>query len=120
MIVSSIGLLAAVALQITRFGPYQNIVVEQQGGEAHISAYGDAHVVRLHGAPQQLSGCVTAIKTGKAMRCPFSRSGALTFRPITEDSYQFTFTDALNVNIVDFTVDDAGLERALAAMSAAK
>lgn len=120
MIISGIGLLAAVALQTARFGPYENVVVEHENGEARISAYGDAHVVRLHGAPEQLVGCLAGIQRGKAMRCPFSHSGSLTFEPTGHDSYLFTFSDALNANVVDFTVDKAGLEHAVQAMSAGR
>ncbi|MEP7044014.1 MAG: hypothetical protein ABI843_13200 [Dokdonella sp.] len=120
MIVTGIGLLAATALQLARFGPYQNIVVDHQGDEAMISAYGDAHVVRLHGSEEQLLGCIAGIKSGKAVQCPFAHTGSLEFQPIGAGSYQFTFTDTLKVNVVDFVVDASGLEHALAAMNSAR
>jgi len=66
-----LGLLAASALQLARFGPYQNIVVDHHGDEATVSAYGDAHVVHLRGSQQQVSGCIAGIPSGKATHWRF-------------------------------------------------
>jgi hypothetical protein len=120
MIVTALGLLAATALQSARFGPYQNIVVDHQGDEATIFAYGDAHVVRLHGSEEQLAGCIAGIQSGKAVQCPFSHTGSLEVQPVGEGGYHFTFTDTLKVNVVDFVLDARGLEHALAAMNSAR
>src|SRR5262245_53176160 len=99
MIITALGLVTATALQVARFGPYQNIVVDHQGNEATISAYGDAHVVRLHGSEEQLAGCIAGIESGKPVECPFSHTGSLEVQPVGEGGYHFTFTDALKVNV---------------------
>ena len=120
MIVATLGLLTASALQLARFGPYQNIVVDHHGDEATISAYGDAHVVHLHGSQQQLIGCIAGIQSGRSVQCAFSHTGSLEVQPVGDGRYHFTFSDALKVNIVDFVVDARGLEHALAAMNSAR
>lgn len=115
MIAAALGLLAATSLQTTRFGPYENVVVERIGSEPVISAYGDAHVVRLHGSDAEVGACLSGIRSGKATDCEFRHSGSIEFRPLG-GGYRFTFADAPKVNIVDFVVDAAGLERALGAL----
>ncbi len=117
MIVTAFGLLVAASLQATRFGPYQNIVVERVNNQPAISAYGDAHVVRLHGSEAQLARCVSGIRAGRATECTFAQIGSLDFRPLEAGSYQFRFSDSLKANVVDFVVDTAGLKRALDAMA---
>jgi hypothetical protein len=120
MIVSTLGLLAAAALHLARFGPYDNIVVDAHADGTVIAAYGDAHVVKLHVPSGQLGGCVTQIRVQKGTRCAFPHSGSLTFEPLGEQHYRFTFADALNVSIVDFIVDATGFAHALDAMDSAR
>lgn len=115
MIATALGLLAAASLQTARFGPYGNVVVERIDGTPAISAYGDAHVVRLHGSDAEVGSCVRGIRSGEATDCEFRHGGSIEFRPVG-NGYRFTFADAPKVNIVDFVVDAAGLERALGAL----
>lgn len=117
MIVTAFGLLAAASLQVARFGPHQNVVVERIHDQPAISAYGDAHVVRLRGSAAQFAQCVAGIRSGQATQCTFAHSGSLDFRPIDGGNYQFRFNDALKANVVDFVVDADGLKNALDAMA---
>lgn len=57
---------------------------------------------------------------GKSDALAFSHTGALVVQPLGEGSYPFLFSDALQVNIVDFVVDARGLDHALAAMNSAR
>ncbi|MBO9663586.1 hypothetical protein [Dokdonella sp.] len=117
MIVTTLGLLAAASLQVARFGPHQNIVVERLDNQPAISAYGDAHVVRLRGSDAQFARCVSDIRAGHATECAFAHSGTLDFRPLADGHYEFRFNDALKANVVDFVVDADGLKSALDAMA---
>lgn len=117
MIVTAVGLLAAASLQTARFGPHQNVVVERLDNQPAISAYGDAHVVRLRGSDAQLARCVSDIRAGRATECVFARSGTLDFQPLEGGHYQFRFNDPLKANVVDFVVDADGLKSALDAMA---
>ena len=116
IIATALGLLAATSMQVARFGPYENVVVERIDNLPAISAYGDAHVVRLHGSDAEVVSCIRGIRSGKATDCEFPHSGSIEFRPL-QSGYRFTFTDAPKVNVVDFVVDAAGLERALGALA---
>lgn len=116
MITTTIGPLAALSMGSSRFGPYSNVVVEHgNSGQSTISAYGDAHVVRLHTTNARLSQCTGLIANGKGA-CDFPGSGTLDVRPVSADSYEFRFSDPMKANIVEFIVDARGLERALQAM----
>lgn len=117
MIVTAFGLLAAASLHAARFGPYQNVVVERIHDEPAISAYGDAHVVRLRGSDAQLARCISDIRAGQPTECTFAHSGSLDFRPLQDGKYQLRFNDALKANVVDFVVDADGLKNALDAMA---
>lgn len=117
MIVTAFGLLAAASLQTARFGPHQNVVVERLDNQPAISAYGDAHVVRLRGSDAQFARCVSDIRTRQVTECTFPHSGTLDFRPLADGHYEFRFNDALKANVVDFVVDADGLKSALDAMA---
>ncbi|WP_300617372.1 hypothetical protein [Dokdonella sp.] len=116
MIAVVFGLLAATSLEAVRFGPYQNVVVERIGDQPMISAYGDAHVVRLHVSKAQLADCAALVGRGGTVECAFPHSGSLDFRPLATGGYEFRFSDTLKANVVEFVVDDSGLERALDAL----
>ncbi len=116
MITTTLGLIAALSMSSSRFGPYSNVVVETHGaGQSTISVYGDAHVVRLHATNAQLSQCTDLIAKGKGA-CEFPGSGSMDVRPVSADNYEFRFTDTMKANVVEFVVDAGGLDRALKAM----
>lgn len=116
MIAVVFGLLAATSLDAVRFGPYQNVVVERVADQPTISAYGDAHVVRLHLSAAQLADCAARLDGRGVVECAFPHSGSLDFRPLAAGGYEFRFSDVLKANVVEFVVDDSGLKRALEAL----
>lgn len=121
MIFASVVMASVAMLQVSnvspngRFGPYDNVVVEVWKGEARITAYGDAPIVRLTGPVDELKRCESAIRTQKATRCTFA-GGTLTFTPMPSDRYRFVFSDNMEANVVDFDADVDALGRALLAM----
>ena len=111
MMFPALTLCAAVAAGVIHFGSHDNVRVESMGSNIRITAYGPAAHVPLLLTPHQVGACAQDLASDFA-HCQFDGQGTIVLRHIG-GSWQMTFADPLDANVVDIDLDEAGLRSAL-------